>query len=109
MKRVNLFVMGVIVFMLASCNFPNVFQTETPMASPTLLPSTPTVIPTNTPEPYTPPEHRIGIRVENGMGEYYNRVTNEKFIPRGMNYVHLGPQTNPYGRIHYLPRGLRPR
>jgi len=100
MKRVNFFMRGSIVFILlvlVSCGFPNLSQTEAPSASPTLLPSTPTVIPTNSPVPYTPPEHRIGIRVENGVGEYYDRVTKKKFIPRGMNYVRIGPQTNPYG------------
>jgi len=39
----------------------------------------------------------MGIRMENGVGEFYNRTTNEKFIPRGMNYIRLGPQPNPSG------------
>jgi hypothetical protein len=32
--------------------------------------------------------------VENGVGEFYDRATDEKFIPRGMNYVRLGEQIN---------------
>jgi len=53
--------------------------------------------PTSSPEPYTPPDHRIGVRVFNGVGEFYDHLTNEKFIPRGMNYVRIGPQMNPFG------------
>jgi len=37
-------------------------------------------------------EHLIGIRVVDGEGEFFNRSTGEKFIPRGMNYVRLGGQ-----------------
>jgi hypothetical protein len=43
--------------------------------------------------PLTPAEHHIAIRVVNGVGEFYNRVTGEKFVPRGMNYIRLGAQT----------------
>ena len=32
-------------------------------------------------------KHRIGVRQVNGIGEFYNKQTNEKFIPRGTNYV----------------------
>jgi hypothetical protein len=40
-----------------------------------------------------PPMHHIAIRVVNGIGEFYVRETGRKFIPRGNNYVRLGPQT----------------
>lgn len=36
------------------------------------------------------PDHRIGIRVVNGSGEFYDRTTNKKFVPRGNNYIRLG-------------------
>jgi len=36
-----------------------------------------------------PPEHRIGVRVVDGEGEFYDRVTDETFIVRGVNYVFL--------------------
>lgn len=40
------------------------------------------------------PDHHIGVRiVENGVGEFYNRISGEKFVPRGMNYVRLANQT----------------
>src|SRR5712692_651029 len=42
-------------------------------------------------------EHRIGVRVVNGIGEFYDRVTGQKFVPRGNNYIRLGPQTDPSG------------
>jgi len=32
-------------------------------------------------------EHRIGVRQLNGVGEFYDKQTNEKFTPRGANYV----------------------
>jgi hypothetical protein len=43
------------------------------------------------------PEHRIGVRVNNGVGEFYDRQTGASFVPRGMNYVRLAPQTVPDG------------
>lgn len=33
--------------------------------------------------------HRIGVRVVNGVGEFYDRSTGDTFIPRGNNYVRL--------------------
>jgi|GEM_PF-1495006 len=43
------------------------------------------------------PTHRIGVRRVDGAGEFYDRQTGEKFIPRGFNYVRLAPMsaTNP--------------
>ena len=43
------------------------------------------------------PEHRIGVRVVNGVGEFYNRITGEKFVPRGANYVVISLQKNRAG------------
>src|SRR5581483_6533458 len=60
----------------------------------------PTQISTARPRPTSPPsvqEHRISIRVVNGTGEFYDRITGQKFIPRGNNYVRLAPQTAPDG------------
>jgi hypothetical protein len=39
--------------------------------------------------------------VIDGVGEFYDRVTGQKFIPRGMNYVRLGNQLNPYGETTF--------
>lgn len=53
---------------------------------------------TSTPLPgYIP--HRIGVRVVNDVGEFYNRVTGEKFIPRGYNYVRLSPINGTSGQL----------
>jgi hypothetical protein len=35
------------------------------------------------------PKHRIGIRVVNGVGEFYERSTGKTFVPRGNNYIRL--------------------
>jgi hypothetical protein len=48
---------------------------------------------TGTPAPRA--EHRIDIRQVNGVGEFYDRQTEEIFIPRGVNYVFV-PQGNIY-------------
>ncbi|MBN2116955.1 MAG: discoidin domain-containing protein [Anaerolineales bacterium] len=42
-------------------------------------------MPTNAPQEQA--EHRIGIRQVNGTGEFYDKQTNKRFIPRGVNYV----------------------
>ena len=34
-------------------------------------------------------EHRIGIRRVDGIAEFYDKLTGEKFVPRGANYVYL--------------------
>jgi hypothetical protein len=39
------------------------------------------------------PDHRIGIRVVNGVGEFYDRATKKKFVPRGNNYIRLSTKT----------------
>jgi hypothetical protein len=37
-------------------------------------------------------KHRIGVRVVNGSGELFDRRTGRRFVPRGANYVRLGPE-----------------
>jgi len=95
-----------LVFVLLGCS-PSENFTVTPQQS--LLPterdqpaatetSLPTMeAPTSTPEAVKPPEHRIGVRVVDGVGEFYDRQTGERFVPRGNNYTQLGPQTHPSG------------
>ena len=75
---------------------------ETPTTH-TKQPTTASIHPTRTPSPTLQstrkPEltHRIGVRVVAGIGEFYDRRTGEKFIPRGFNYVRLAPmsESNP--------------
>jgi len=40
----------------------------------------------------TPGEHRIGVRIVDGVGEFYDRQTGERFVPRGANYVRFAWQ-----------------
>jgi hypothetical protein len=35
------------------------------------------------------PEHVIGIRQVAGVGQFYNRLTDEEFVMRGVNYVYV--------------------
>jgi len=81
--------------MLVSCNLPGTQPTSLPTVSdPPLINQTPTTDTSfiqNTAIPASP--HRIGIRLINGVGEFYDRLTDEKFVPRGMNYIRLGQQT----------------
>jgi hypothetical protein len=44
-------------------------------------------------------EHGIGVRTVNGDGEFFDRATGEKFIPRGTTYLVRGPQSI-YGSDH---------
>jgi hypothetical protein len=87
---------------------PVVMQTlapDTPVTSQPTTPSVPTLatIPVPTPatsptnNPTVAPTHRIGVRVLDEVGEFYDRQTGEKFIPRGFNYVRVAPmsRTNP--------------
>jgi hypothetical protein len=96
MKIFRQFVGFVFILLLVSCNLPQeISETQAP---PSALPATavpqqpsPTKIVPTTIAP--PPEHHIAIRVVNGIGEFYNRETGQKFVPRGMNYIRLGQQT----------------
>jgi hypothetical protein len=48
--------------------------------------------------PQPVPEHQIGIRTVNGFGEFYDRTTGAKFVPRGNNYSRVAPQVDTFGR-----------
>jgi hypothetical protein len=37
-------------------------------------------------------KHRIGVRVVGGSGELVDRRTGKRFVPRGANYIRLGPE-----------------
>jgi hypothetical protein len=95
MKTMRVFVFLVLALSFAACNLP-FDDRDTNQADSTAIPQSPTktgsapVAVTNTP---VPAKHHIGVRVVNGVGEFYNRITGEKFIPRGMNYVRLASQT----------------
>jgi hypothetical protein len=60
--------------------------TATPMPTRPVAAMVPTI---GTLPGYIP--HRMGIRVVDGVAEFYDRMTGDKFIPRGYNYVRLSP------------------
>lgn len=74
---------------LVACNLAG-----TPQASPS--PATTATMPSS-----SIPEHRIGARVVNGDGEFYDRASGEKFTPRGATYTRLGPIRTSNGTITY--------
>ncbi|MBE0685959.1 MAG: cellulase family glycosylhydrolase [Anaerolineaceae bacterium] len=74
-------------------------STSTSTFTPTL---TAIVIPTVTPEPTEKPlEHKIGVRVVDRIGEFFNRSTGTKFIPRGNNYIRLAEQQSTSGAMMF--------
>ncbi|MFN2224442.1 MAG: cellulase family glycosylhydrolase, partial [Candidatus Promineifilaceae bacterium] len=62
---------------------------EATAVPPTAIAVSPTAAPADSSEL----AHRIGVRVSNGTGEFYDRLTGERFIPRGFNYVRLAPMS----------------
>jgi len=96
MKKHLVFLMIMVIVLILACNLPG---DSSPKPSTVVEANEPPQVdlPANiTPAIDSPviPEHHIGIRiVENGAGEFYNRITGDKFIPRGMNYVRLASQT----------------
>lgn len=80
-----LFILPMVVLSLDGCS-----ANQTPTTSATQRPEN-TALPTSTPMPA--PEHRIGIRIVDGAGEFFDRHSGERFVPRGNNYVHLAPMS----------------
>lgn len=87
MEKIARFIV-LLIFLLASCASPPspADSSFTPTAN--TKASSPATTPpraTNTPPPQA--EHRIAVRQINGVGELYDKQTNETFTPRGVNYV----------------------
>jgi hypothetical protein len=86
---------------LVSCNVLVSPETETILETPTQAVTNVAVVPADTRIPATDvpqAEHVIGIRQVNGVGEFYNKATHEKFVPRGANYVFV-PFGNSYTNL----------
>ncbi|MGC2239726.1 MAG: hypothetical protein WA726_02705, partial [Acidimicrobiia bacterium] len=83
--RIALITLG---FALAGCTGASSEATTTAVTTPeSTSDTTPRDLPTTTTSlPIEPPDHRIGVRVIDGQGEFYEIATGERFIPRGMNY-----------------------
>ncbi len=81
MKICILILILIIMPVLTACNIP-----ATPIPDDALATDTPPPAPTSAPTDILVPAHRIQVRVVNGVGEFYDTLTGEKFVPRGMNY-----------------------
>jgi hypothetical protein len=49
-------------------------------------------------------KHVIGVRVQDGSGEFYDRRSGQRFVPRGMNYVRLSGGHSTFNVGSYQPR-----
>ncbi len=82
----------VIASLLSSCNSQNPI---TPTSPSTKTSATPILSSTETPiAKHIIPEHRISIRMRAHRPEFYDRKTNERFIPIGANFHMLGLENN---------------
>ena len=92
-SSVTLRLFFVSLFILTSCNLSSSQISPTPPShSNPVSTSTPIAQPTvHAPQS----AHHIGVRQVNGIGEFYDKQTNETFIPRGVNYVFI-----PQGSSH---------
>lgn len=97
MRKHFVFSMMLVFVLILACNLPWASTPETPNVPDVVSEQPPVDLPVDiTPVINSPvvSSHNIGIRiVENGVGEFYNRITGNTFVPRGMNYVRLANQT----------------
>lgn len=120
-----IFLVGVLLLMSLACKLPEssgstpsvqpvsspiVISTTpppTPVNSPTIIPTHP-IGPTATTRPTniaTIPQHLIAIHRIYGLSEFYDRSSNSRFIPRGVNYSLLVPVQDHY-EDHLFAVGL---
>lgn len=85
------------MLVVGSCDHVPTATPVPPTAVPIATSRTRSVERTLTASPEPPPEHRIGVRVVDGVGEFYDRVTGEQFTPRGNNLVRLAWLETPGG------------
>ncbi len=86
--RTRLALLAALATAVLACNLPSMTPAPTAEDQPAASPDT--ARPAET-EPvraaWQVPEHRIAVRTVDGVGEFYDRLTGEKFVPRGVNYV----------------------
>ena len=88
-------------------------STTTEQTTATTLSPTPSTAASSTATTASPPpEHRIGVRVVDGRGEFYDRTTEDTFVVRGVNYVFVqnsaGQWSNePFDTFDYDPSRTR--
>jgi hypothetical protein len=97
MKIAGRFILGVLLFAIPACNYPQTSSKENTPPPVILAPQIPATAELPASIPLSPSEHHIGIRVMNGVGEFFDRRDGKKFVPRGMNYVRLAQQTKSDG------------
>jgi hypothetical protein len=79
--------LGLILAMMVgfSCSFPLGTRLAPGLTPGTAPAAGPPVQESAGPPASAPPEHRIGVRTNNGEAEFFDRETGEKFVPRGAN------------------------
>jgi len=87
--------LAAVVLFAASCSSPAPDATPTP-TPPNASATAPSVAASAIPS--SQPAHRIQVRTVEGNGEFYDAVTGERFVPRGMNYNRFLPSVS--GSIH---------
>jgi hypothetical protein len=76
------------LWLLSGCNFAPAPPTPFPPAS--QAPPTPAAPSPTAFVPWSPPQHRIQIRLRpDGQAEFYDISTGEAFVPRGADYIQL--------------------
>lgn len=90
-RRARLLVVILVVILVVGCApAPSPSISVPATASPTAVApalATPPGEPSSTPGP--PVEHRIGVRPGPDGGEFFDRTTNDRFVPRGINLIRL--------------------
>ncbi len=97
MKLLNHSLKGIVVYILISLTACSLPTAPIISAAPTSSPNAGNTFPPGSSTSAPQLEHRIGIRLINGAGEFYDRITSEKFVPRGMNYIRLAWQNKADG------------
>jgi preprotein translocase subunit Sec61beta len=88
------------VISLLACSAPNTIE---PTGSPKgTAASTAEATPTPSSQQA---EHAVGVRTIGGVGEFYDRLSNQVFVPRGVNYVYIPVGTGGGTTIHLLKVG----
>lgn len=107
-KTISVLALSLIV---TACNLPTPTQVPTPTQKPA-EPAAAAQQPTETVRP-RPQVNRIGIRTISGSAEFYDTITGEKFLPRGVNYVdfyrteHIGYEDRLMATNVYDPERVR--
>jgi hypothetical protein len=107
MMHIRISTLTLVIMLIVTACTSQATATESAIATNTAPPAT-TSAPTDIPLA----AHRIQVRVVNGVGEFYDTLTGEKFVPRGMNYNRFlrsvsGPiNDSVLSTLHYDPDAI---